>query len=277
MQLKPRYEGPPIIRFDLPLADPSVPLVRQRRRLAETLSTFDGEQWSSATRCERWSTKDVVAHLAGTNRFWTASIRSGLDGNPTRLLSSFDPATTPAALIEAVGDTEPEEVLGQLVESNDVLASTVCGLDTDAWLMPAEAPPGHVAIQALALHALWDSWIHERDILLPLGLEPEEEGDEVSGCLLYASALGPAFLAMNGSDRLDTLAVAATDLGVRILVDVGPSVVVRDGIAPEGCAALEGSGVDLVESLSCRGNPPRLAETDQWMLEGLAVVFDLVP
>ena len=30
-------------------------------------------------------------------------------------------------------------------------------------------------MRLLASHALWDGWVHERDIALPLGLTPPEE------------------------------------------------------------------------------------------------------
>ncbi len=273
MQLSPRYESPPVLRIDLALGDPSIPLLRQRRRLAEVLATFDAEHWSAPSRCEGWSTKDVIAHLVGTNVFWTASIRAGLAGAPTRFLTAFDPATTPAEMVEAVQDVTVSALLEQFEESNEVLAGTLGGLGPDDWLLWAEAPPGHVAVQAVTLHALWDSWVHERDILLPLGLEVPEESDEVAGCLVYASALGPAFLATTGSERLGTLAVAATDLELGFVVDLGPSVVVRDGVAPPGSVTLAGPGAALVESLSCRGQAPPLPEAEQWMVRGLTAAF----
>lgn len=276
MKLRPRYGDRPVLRIDVPLADPSVPLIRQRRRLADLLSTFGAPQWSGETRCRGWSTKDVVAHLVGTNAFWTASVRAGLAGDPTRILTAFDPVSTPEAMVRSVEGTGSEDLLAQLVESNDALARTVGHLDPECWSMPAEAPPGHVAVEAVVLHALWDSWIHERDIMVPLGLSPREEPDEITGSLLYAGALGPAFLATQGSARTGSLAVSAEDVGLEFVVDLGPSVVVRDGPAPPGAAILAGPGVDLVESLSCRGLPPPLPEADRWMISGLPAAFDLV-
>jgi uncharacterized protein (TIGR03083 family) len=243
--------------------------------LAETLSSFDDQQWAAPSRCAGWSARDVVAHLAGTNVFWTASITAGLAGAPTRFLTSFDPVGTPAAMVTSSAALRPSEVLGQFVDSTDALADAIGSLDAEAWLLPAEAPPGHVAIHAVALHALWDSWIHERDILIPLGIEPTVEADEVAASLLYAAALGPAYRATAGSERVGTFGVAATDLDVHFLVDVGPAVVVRDGDGGRGCPRLAGPGVVLTESLSCRGAPPALAAGDQWMIEGLATVFDL--
>ena len=50
----------------------------------------------------------------------------------------------------------------------------------------------------VAHHALWDCWVHERDIVLPLGLPTAIEPDEVRACLRYAAALSPAFAISSG-------------------------------------------------------------------------------
>src|SRR4051812_2194943 len=143
-------------------------MVRQRRRFAEVLATLAERQWAAETRCDGWSVQDVVTHLITTNQFWTMSITSGLAGEPTRFLANFDPVQTPAEIVDAMRDTTPGDALARYVETTDGLAGAVEGLDDDAWSTIAEAPPGHVAIRSLALHALWDAWIHERDVLLPL-------------------------------------------------------------------------------------------------------------
>jgi hypothetical protein len=36
------------------------------------------------------------------------------------------------------------------------------------------------------LHGLWDSWLHERDVLLPQGIEHPTDGDAT----VYATAYG---------------------------------------------------------------------------------------
>ena len=85
--------------------------------------------------------------------------------------------------------------------STEALCRQFETLDDGGWSTLAEAPHGHVTISAMALHALWDSWVHERDILLPLGLAPEHHDDEVAASLRYAAALGPAFALSRGADR----------------------------------------------------------------------------
>src|ERR1700733_2509796 len=122
MPLTPRYDGGPPLRIDVPLADPSVPLLRQRRRMAQVLGTLDIEQWKVASRCSGWSIQDVIAHLIGTNRFWSFSINSGLAGSPTRFLVDFDPVTTPPLLIEPMRSLTPGAVLHDFTESIDELA-----------------------------------------------------------------------------------------------------------------------------------------------------------
>lgn len=275
MLLTPRYDGPSLLRIDVPIGDPGALVVRQRRRLASILGGLDEAQWATASRCESWSVKDVVAHLVSTNEFWAGSIRSALDGEPTRVLATFDPVATPAALVDAFRHQGPAEVLDAFVETGRALAATVAGLDGEAWKLPGEAPLGHVPLYAVALHALWDSWIHERDILLPLGLTPVEEPDEIGACLLYSAALSPALVATSGSIRTGAVAAEAIAPDVRFTVEVGPSVVVHDGAVPPGALHLVGPAVDLVEGLSTRGPLPcPVPDADRWLLGGLAEGFD---
>lgn len=276
MQLSPRYDGAPIVSFAPPTADPSVPMLRQRRRLEAVLATFDDGDWSAPTRCEGWSARDVVSHLVTTNQFWTVSVTSGLAGNPTQYLAQFDPVATPAQLVESSRAQPPAEVLAALIESDEALASALTGVGGSGWATTVEAPPGHVTLHSMVLHALWDSWIHERDILVPRGEEQVVEDDEVAAALEYGVALGPAFLASTGSERAGLLAVQATDPEVQLVVELGPTVAVRPGAAPDGTPVLRGPSAELVDALSFRTPLPHpLDEADQWLLGDLAEVFDL--
>jgi uncharacterized protein (TIGR03083 family) len=277
VRISPRYGDDPIVRIETSLGDVSVPLVRQRTRLAELLGALDKEQWTAPSACDEWTVQDVIAHLIGTNQFWTISIGAGLAGSPTRILAEFDPVATPAQMVDAVRSRSIAETLDQFIESNAALAATVAGLDDDAWSVLAEAPPGHVALRALALHALWDAWVHERDVALPLGLEAAEEPDEIIGCLHYAAALGPAFLASTGSTQESVLTVTATEPDTAFSVALGSHVVVRDGDGGADAPVLAGRSVDLLEALSFRGPlPDNAPDAARWFMSGLASAFDTV-
>lgn len=274
MKISPRYDAEPLVSLDGPPDAIAVPLVRQRRRFAEALSSLSPEQWAAPTRCEDWRVQDVAAHLAGVDRFWTLMIQSGLAGNPTRILTDFDPKETPASLVDAVRAASAEETLTQFVEACSTLCDTVESLDREDWRAIGESPAGHVTMTTLAHHALWDCWVHERDVLLPLGIVPDEQPDEIVASLRYAAALAPMFALQSGSDRTGTLAVDVSGPDARFVVTVDDRVTVTDGEPPPGAFVLRGDAVDVLESLSVRA-PWRqpIPDDDAWLVTTLAEVF----
>ena len=280
MQLTPRYDGPPLVDVDASVGNPITPTVRQRRRMVELLGALDDDQWRAPSRCDGWTVQDVVSHLIGTNQFWAMSIGAGLAGTPTRFLATFDPVATPAQMVEPLRAQQPTAVLAQFADSVEALASAVEGIGPDELTgTVVESPPGHVSLTSLLLHALWDAWIHERDILLPLGRTQERHDDELTCCLAYAAALGPTFQAMTGSTREGTLVVDATDPDLVVVVDTGATARVRIGGDPPSSptARLTGPAADLIEALSFRGPfPDPLPDDQAWLVAGLDQVFDRV-
>ena len=225
--------------------------------MVDLLGALEPERWTLASRCSGWSIQDVVAHLIGTNRFWALSIRSGLAGSPTRLLIGFDPVATPAMMVEPMRSLTPDAVLNDFAASVDDLATALDGVETPRGRGSAEVPPGHVALRAVALHALWDAWVHERDILLPLGLSPVEEADEVIASLVYAAVLGPTLMAAHGHSGSGSLIIDADHPTIRFVVDAGSTVVARqpeerDADAPH----LHGTAVELLEASQRPGTAP---------------------
>jgi uncharacterized protein (TIGR03083 family) len=275
MQLSPRYDGPSVFAIEGRLDDQREPLLRQRRRLQDALATLTDEQWKQSSRCDGWSVQDVIAHLIGTNSFWSMSIAAGLAGAPTRVLAAFDPAATPALMVAPMRSMSPAEIHEQFVETNQSLFDVVEPLDDAGWSTTAESPAGHVPIREVANHALWDAWVHERDILLPLGLAPAEEPDELVSCLRYVAAVAPVLGHMSDPTRRGSLEINATEPDVDIVIEVGETVVVHSGSAPRGAIRLRGRAVDLIESLSIRAPLDQdVPEDGRWLLEGLAAVFD---
>ena len=211
MQLSPRYDADPVIVLQFPPEEILEPLVRQRSRLATRLSEFTDEQWATPSRCKGWSNRDVIVHLESTNAFWSHSIEHGVRGAPTRLLATFDPVATPAEMVAASAHLGTSELLDRFSGSNQRLADLVQSLDVTDWAATAEAPPGHVSVSSVAHHALWDSWVHERDVLLPLGVEAEDHDDELIACLRYSAALGPSLAVVNGTARPVAMRIDAAD------------------------------------------------------------------
>ncbi len=278
MELSPVYDTPGFLRFEGSEVDPAVPMLRQRRRMAAMLADLEDDQWAAPSRCDGWSVHDVVTHLVTVNRFWALSIETARRGEPTRLLAGFDPVASPAAMVADVRDLPPATTLERFVASNEAIAAAVDGMAEDEWSKPGEAPPGHIPLRGVAMHALWDAWIHERDVMVPLGLTPVDEADEVAECLRYVVALGPAFAVAYGSTRRGAIFVAVTDPDVRIVVDVAEGVLVHDGDAPRGALRVSGAALDVLDGLSFRGPwEPTVHDDDRWLVGGLATAFDREP
>ena len=274
MQLTPWYGPDPIIALDGDPAAIAEPTIRQRTRLAEVLATFDDAQWDHPSRCAGWSNRGVITHLQSTNTFWSFSIAMGLKGQPTQFLATFDPVATPAQLVADAPAMTSDELLRQFVASNDALALQLSSLDAAGWAATAESPVGHVAISTVAHHALWDSLIHERDILLPLGLPPTEEPGETLASLRYAAALSPAFAVSRGQAAPGVLSINPTEPAAPFSVVVSDRVDIEAG-ATNGDLLLEGRAVDLLEALSLR-TPlgQHVPASASWWVDGLKVTFD---
>jgi len=280
MQLRPRYDASPIIHLDGAPSAIGEPLVRHYRRFVDTLSAFTDEQWAHPSRCAGWSNRDVIVHLESATSFWGFSVAMAQKGEPTRFLATFDPVASPADLVAASRDVGAAEVLERFAAAVDGLADRLGALDDEGWNLVAEAPPGHVTVSTMAHHALWDSWIHERDLLVPLGLAAEApEADEVLACLRYAAALSPAFAVNNGAVDRGALIVTATGPDAGFTVEIGDSVFVRDGVDGDADLRLDGDAVVLLEALSQRrpiedATPAGVPDDSAWMVRGLAEVFD---
>lgn len=123
-------------------------------------------------------------------------------------------------------------------------------------------------------HALWDSWVHERDILLPLGIDPVEEPDEIEACLRYVAALGPAFALTRDPGATGVLQVRATDPDHSFVVQVDGHAAVRTG-GGDADATVTGPAVELLESFSVRRPLDRPVPSGAaWLVSGLVETFD---
>jgi uncharacterized protein (TIGR03083 family) len=258
--------------------DQLAPATRQRRRFEALLGHLDEEQWQAASRCGGWTVHDVAAHLVGVNTFWSASLAAGLAGRPTRILGAFDPVTTPELMVAQMRGLTRNEVLDQLVQTNDTFLSAIGQLDDDDWSKLAEAPPGHLPIRLMVQHAMWDCWIHERDIAIPLGMETPVEPDEAWSCLVYAAALNAA-LALNAGGQISgRFALKSTDPAFWWSLDVAGTVTVHDDWPESTTPCLEGDCVALIEALSLRAPFPDNVPVE-WgqILDGFSELFSSGP
>jgi hypothetical protein len=119
--------------------------------------------------------------------------------------------------------------------------------------------------------------VHERDILLPLGIVAEEDPDEIAASLCYAAVLGPALAITHGATERGVLAIEVTEPQVAAVIRIGDSVELHTGTDnSDADLTLTGSAVELLEALSIR--TPLLQQVPAakaWMIRGLAETFDV--
>ena len=232
VQITPRYDGPPILQVEAPIGDPSVPLVRQRRRLADVLAALDERQWTAATRCEGWSVQDVIMHLITTNQFWTLSITSrGSRASRRGCSSASTPWQSPAQIVDGMRAMTCGRRAGSLCRDRRRARrrgrrarrrprgrrSPRRRPDTSPY---APSPSTHCGTRGST----------SATSSLPLGLEPVVEPTTKwpgASCMPPHSVL-PSCLDGFGL-VVGTLDVVATDPDLSFVVESGPTVVVIRG------------------------------------------------
>lgn len=181
-----------LLVVDPTLTDLVEPWRRHRKRFAGALESLTDAQWQAPSRCDRWTNRDVVGHLVDVDAFWRFSVTMGRAGQPSHVLRDFDPADTPRSLVDAMADRSTREVFASFVANGDALLDTIDSLGDQEWGVICESPIGHVDVRVLLAHALWDSWLHERDIFVGLGLVPPTEPDELAVATWYSLFIGAA-------------------------------------------------------------------------------------
>jgi uncharacterized protein (TIGR03083 family) len=157
----------------------------QRRRFVSILKGFGSCDWSSPTRCADWSAHEVVRHLCDAN-----SIAAGQNVGALDIHAGFDPRTTPREWLAASAGESPKASLDRFVATTDELLVVARDRLGQRRRFDVRLPIGWMDWTVLILHAFWDSWIHERDVLLARGGDHPTDDDAT----LYAAAYG-VFLA----------------------------------------------------------------------------------
>lgn len=137
------------------------------------------EQWSAPSLCPAWTAQGVVAHVATIEtalRGW----RPG-DDNPFGQMG---------AIAQELGALSPADLLERY---RTVTAARLAELDAmtdDEFDSPSVTPVGPGTYGRFMAIRVFDVWVHERDIRVPLGIPGDDSGpaaemalDEVHGSL----------------------------------------------------------------------------------------------
>jgi uncharacterized protein (TIGR03083 family) len=207
---------------------------RHRRRFAAEVSSLDETALATASRCHLWTVADVLRHCHDVDE-WMQALWSG--GRPP--FTSFDPIMTPHEFVVAGRSISDVEARDRYVESSETMAADVGTSGPERWGQTSVSPVGFVPWWLSALHVFFDSWIHERDVLVPLGVTPPVETDEAMPVLAYS-------LAVVGT--LITEPVDVVIAGVRVVAGHPPSRATPTG------GSVDGDAPAIVDALLGRGS-----------------------
>jgi uncharacterized protein (TIGR03083 family) len=195
-----------------------------RRRLRGWFAALPRDRWSDPTRCSEWSVTDMAQHLISGAQFLGFTLHQAGKGEATRLLEGFDAQETPAMTTALWGGRSPDDLLAELEGMDARVDHEIAALADQGWSAWAEAPPGRVPAYVAINHFLFDSWVHERDVMLPANEKPVVVANEAAAVASYVLALaGVAGAADEGPPACMTLAVELTDLDRHLAVAVEPA------------------------------------------------------
>jgi uncharacterized protein (TIGR03083 family) len=218
----------------------------QRRRFVEVLRQFSPDDWAAPTRCHEWSAQDVVRHICDI----TAYVPSVGD-HTFDLAAGFDPRITPREWLSVSVGEEPADTLTRLTTRTEEMIALArgwlrAGNRFDVWL-----PFGPVDWTVLMLHLFWDSWIHERDVLLARGAEHPTTDEATGYAIAYGLFTAAAVAAMFGEQVRHQLELSGAGGGIfdlnsedgvalsvtRVSTSGLPAAQVADALAGRGAAA----------------------------------------
>jgi uncharacterized protein (TIGR03083 family) len=260
-----RRQGAPV-RLEVDPATLFDALERQRARLLGALEGLDGAVLSAPSRCAGWSVADVVAHLRWGTGVGLELVRRVEAGDGTRFFSGFDPVATPEEELGPLRGIDPAEHLAAIRSGTAALLSTARELSARGVEEEADTPLGWMPWPLAFNHLLWDSWLHERDVLVPIGIAPDPDPLEVRLVGSYQLVILGAMLSMFGMRTTVDLRLEGACGGAQRL-RVGDEVTVDHPVDPpgeEGC--IQGDAVAVIEAMSGRGDVAELARGPEAML-----------
>jgi uncharacterized protein (TIGR03083 family) len=176
--------------------------------LSTLLRGLTSDTWDAQSRCTEWSVHEVVRHLCDMTLKATTLLRGGRPGDVDT--QNMDPRTAPVNwLYRSAGEAPRDTLVVFEAATAELLAEVDHHLGAAAdiqWLY------GPVPWSIAALHVFWDAWVHERDILIPLGQPQDSPAVESRAAATYGLLMA-GLPTLAGDTSLDETIVLAGDGG----------------------------------------------------------------
>ena len=216
----------------------------QRQRFVAVLQGFGPEDWAAPTRCANWSAHDVVLHLCDCTAIGAAA---GPDDPTIDITAGFDPRITPCKWLTASVGESPDATLSRLVAATEELLVLARDRLAQGRKFNVRLPYGPMDWTVFVLHGFWDSWIHERDVLLARGTDHPTDGDATCYATAYGLFLAAAVASIFGAQVHEKLKLGSDGGGVFDLDSRGAITLTVDRVPTAGPPA-----ADVADALAGR-------------------------
>jgi len=146
--------------------------------------SFDETDWATPSLCPDWDARQVLVHLA--------SIETMLAGKGARSFAEslpFGEALAAASELEALG---PEALLARWHDITATRRAELGAMTAEDLAHPSATPVGPGTYGRFMAIRVFDCWVHEHDVRVPLGRPGHDSGpaaemaiDEIAGSLGY--------------------------------------------------------------------------------------------
>jgi uncharacterized protein (TIGR03083 family) len=208
----------------------------QRARFVAILRGFGPGDWSAPTRCAGWSAHDVVRHLCDSDAI---GIAAGPDDGTLDLTAGFDPRITPRRWLTASDGESPDATLDRFAATTEEALGAGRGRLAQGIRFDVRLPYGPMDWTVLLLHAFWESWIHERDVLLARGTEHPTDGDATAYAAAYGVFIAAAVALMFGDPVQHELTLGGDGGGIFEIDSRGGVTLTVSRVAAAGPSAAE--------------------------------------
>lgn len=222
-------------------------LAGHHERLIATWQSFTPAQWAHQSRNTEWTVHHTVRHVADA----MDRVKAAANGEPTLDKNDFDPRSTPTAWLTTSEGESPGATIERFAEASASHRASISDRLTSGDNARERTVYGTAHWTVNVVHVLWDSWLHERDVLLPLGQPARSSHEEERLVGLYGLLMALVPSMRFGQSVSSTVQLCG--LGIRTIEVSCDASSLRSAEVPAVATAISGAMPAVVDALAGRG------------------------
>jgi hypothetical protein len=161
-------------------------LASQHNRMLATWESLSTEQWNDRSRNVDWTVHETARHVADVIEV----MASEANDEPWPFEEvPFDPNSTPDLWLAQSASDSSARTIERYANAAGRYRDGIHERFAAGYTGTALTPYGPAHWTMAAVHGFWDAWIHERDIGVPLGIDPTSTAEERRLAALYGLLL----------------------------------------------------------------------------------------